>query len=174
MNTVDEITGNRDLDALYHEFLEAFYSAEDFVMARDLAARIELKLVERPDLAESIRGDELRSLLAELDGNIELAIEKRQSEIRRIFELHSQAQGTPGWDYVFRQYNYRDVGDRMDLLANLHAQAGDYEEAINVLNDSRNFCETHQIPFDGDDLMREYTEKRRVDSSPSIEPRRLE
>jgi hypothetical protein len=85
------------------------------------------------------------------------ALQWRESEIRKIFELHILAQGTPGWEFVRKQYDYCDIADRLDLLANLYAQAGNYPRAIGVLEESKNFCASHQIPFDGDDLLEDFT-----------------
>jgi hypothetical protein len=76
-------------------------------------------------VAESIRGDELRSLICELRGDVEPAIKYRQSELRRIFEQHSSVHGTPGWNYVFGEYDYRGISDRIDLLAGLYASMDD-------------------------------------------------
>jgi hypothetical protein len=146
------------LEDLYLNFLNCFYGKQDHPASRKLAAQVEAELARRADLSESIRGDELRSLLFELRGNLASAIQSRQSEIRRILELHSVAWGTPGWNYVFKQYDYGDIADRLDLLATLHAQAGDHREAVRILEESRSFCASHGIPFDGEDLLKDYAE----------------
>jgi hypothetical protein len=104
-----------------------------------------------------------------LRGELESAIKSRQSEIRRILELHSVVQGSSGWNYVFHQYDYRDISDRIDLLATLYARMGDYEEAIKILEESRSFCASHEIPFDGEDLLEEFIEKGRGRSDVPVE-----
>src|SRR5689334_5540126 len=109
--------GTDEIEALYHDLLEAFYDEEDHERARAIAERLEAVLNGRPDVAGSIRAEEIRSIIAELRGNLDEAIRWRESEIRRISELHSLARDTAGWDYVLRQYDYSDLSDRLDLLA---------------------------------------------------------
>jgi hypothetical protein len=145
-----------DLEDLYLRFLHAFYEDDDREQSLLIAERLEAELASRPDFAESIRGDEIRSLLAELRGDFASAIHNRREEIRKIRELHSLVQGTPGWAYVFRQYDFRDISDRLDLLAVLHTHLDDYPEAVKVLNESKAFCASHEIPFDGEDLLEEF------------------
>jgi hypothetical protein len=156
-----------DLGRLYVDFLRAFYEEEDLARAERIAKQVEAELARRPDLADSIRGVELRSLICELRGDLESAIKYRQSEIRRIFELHSSAQGTPGWNYVFGEYDYSDISDRIDLLAGLYASMGDHGEAIRLLEESRRFCASHGIPFDGEDLLEAFRDQRLVGSEPT-------
>jgi hypothetical protein len=146
-----------NIEDLYLRLLQAFYKDEDRDAAHEIGKHLEVELASRPDFAESIRGNEVRSLLAELSGDLTSAIQWREGEIRKIFELHILAQGTAGWAYVQKQYDYSDIGDRLDLLANLYAQTGNYRRAVGVLEESKNFCASHQIPFDGADLLEEFT-----------------
>jgi tetratricopeptide (TPR) repeat protein len=150
-----------DVEALYHELLHWFYEKEDRERAQEVGARLEAALSRRPDVAASIRGEEIRSLLAELRGDLAEAARSRESEIRKILELHSLAANTPGWEYVLRQYDFRDVSDRLDLLAILYAEQGDLDRAIDTLQESKRFCEAHQVPFDGQDLLTEYEQARK-------------
>ena len=143
------------IEALYHELLDAFYEDEDDERARPIASRLEAALKDRPDYADSIRGEEIHSIIAELQGNLAEAIRHREREIRKIHELHSLAQGTSGWDYVLRQYDHGDLSDRLDLLAVLYADQGDFKQAIATLQESKRLCETHRIAFDGQDLLDE-------------------
>jgi hypothetical protein len=147
----------QNIEDLYLRLLQAFYEDEDRDEAHKVGKLLEVELASRPDFAESIRGDEVRSLLAELSGDLASATQWRESEIRKIFELHILAQGTAGWASVQKQYDYSDIGDRLDLLANLYAQTGNYRRALDVLEESKNFCASHQIPFDGADLLEEFT-----------------
>ena len=147
-----------DLEPLYLDLLHRFYEEDGREGALAVAGRLEKALADRPDFANSIRGEEVRSLLAELHGDLAGAIQSRQSEIRKIRELHSLAQGTPGWDYVFRQYDYRDVSDRLDLLAILYAEAGNDRGALKILQESKDFCASHRIPFDGENLLEEFSQ----------------
>jgi len=143
------------IEALYHELLGAFYEDEDDERARPIASRLEAALKNRPDVADSIRGEEIHSIIAELQGNLAEAIQYREREIQRIHELHSLAQGTPGWDYVRRQYDHGDLSDRLDLLAILYADQGDFKRAVATLQESKQLCESHRIAFDGQDLLQE-------------------
>jgi hypothetical protein len=145
-----------DLEDLYLRFLHSFYEEDDRAQSLLIAGLLEAELVSRPDFAGSIRGDEVRSLLAELRGDFDSAIRNRQEEIRKIHQLHALVLGTPGWAYVFNQYDYRDISDRLDLLAILHTHLGDYPEAVKILIESKAFCALHEIPFDGEDLLEEF------------------
>jgi hypothetical protein len=160
-NRQKAIPGEDETETLYHELLRWFYEKENRERAREVAARLEAALAGRPDVAASIRGEEIRSLLAELRGDLAGAVRSRESEIRKILELHSLAVNTPGWDYVLRQYDFSDVSDRLDLLATLQAEQGDLERAIATLQESKGFCEAHQVPFDGQDLLEEYEQARK-------------
>jgi len=42
------------------------------------------------------------------------------------------------------------------LLAVLHHDAGNLEQALKVLRQSKLLCENHGIPFDGKDLLEDY------------------
>jgi hypothetical protein len=159
-----------DIEALYLELLRWFYDKGDRQRARKIAPRLEAALAKQPEAAASIRGAEIRSLLAELRGDFPEAVRCRESEIRKILGLHSMAVNTPGWDYVLRQYDHSDVGDRLDLLAMLYADQGDLERAVETLQESKRFCESHQVPFDGQDLLDEFQEARRGKSDGARAP----
>ena len=158
-----------DLEELYLDFLRFFYADENIPESRRIAKKIEMQLAQRFDLAGSIRGDELRSLIADLNGDIESAIKHRHNEIRRIFELHSLTKGTPGWDYVFKKYNYSDIGDRIELLADLYARSGDFDHAINLLYESQTYCASHDLVFDAKDMLDDLHERRQTRSKVSAE-----
>src|SRR5271166_1729736 len=149
-----------EVETLYASLIDAFYDRGDRERARQIATELQHTLNNRPDVANSIRGEEIRSLIAELNGNLQEAIRRRECEIRKILELHSLACGRPGWAYVFRQYDYGDVGDRLDLLASLYANVGDWERAIATLRESKAYCDGHGIPFDGQDLLDEFEQER--------------
>ncbi len=149
-----------EVETLYASLIDAFYDRGDRERARQIATELQHTLNNRPDVADSIRGEEIRSLIAELDGNLQEAIRRREREIRKILELHGLAYGKPGWAYVFRQYDYGDVSDRLDLLASLYANVGDWERAIATLRGSKTYCDGHGIPFDGQDLLDEFEQER--------------
>lgn len=159
-----------DLEKIYLDFLRSFYEAEDLPRSRRIAKQVKIELARRPDLAESIRGDELRSMVAELDGDVASAIKYRENEIRRILELHSLVKDSPGWTYVFSEYDYKDISDRIDILAYLYSQIGDYGQAVELLKESQRFCASHGVVFDAEDMLEEFTEKGRPGSAVSSEP----
>ena len=150
------------IEDLYLQFLQAFYEAENRALARQIGVRLQAALAVRPDLGDSIRAEEIRSLLAELRGDVVEAIRSRESEIRKILELHTLAKTTPTRSYVLRHYDYSDISDRLDLLAMLYAEQGNLERAKATLQESKQFCESHHIPFDGQDLLAEFTETERA------------
>src|SRR5262245_48245852 len=76
-----------DVETLHLELLHWFYEKADRKRAEPIARRLEAVLAERPDVAGSIRGEEICSLLAELRGDLTEAIRSRESEIRKILEL---------------------------------------------------------------------------------------
>jgi hypothetical protein len=144
-----------DIHALYLELLHRYFERGDRRGAARTAARLESALAGDPHASVSIRGDEIRSLIAELRGEIVEAIRFREGEIRKILELHSMARDTPSWPFILRRYDFGDVGDRLDLLANLYAKSGDRERAIATLEESKQFCQSHRVPFDGQDMLDE-------------------
>jgi hypothetical protein len=116
----------------------------------------------------TLRGEEVRSLIAELRDELSLAIQSREAEIRKILELHSRTLNTPGWKYVSQQYDFDDVSDRLDLLAILYDKQGELSRAIAILLESKEYCQTHKIPFDSQDLLEELEEAR--NTSPEQPP----
>jgi hypothetical protein len=149
------------IESLYHDFLAALYDEADLPRARKLARRLEAIIRRDAAVADSIRGQEIAALIAELRGDHAEAIHCRESEIRKIFELHSISRDTPHWDYILRQYDYSDISDRLDLLALLHAENGDLERALSVLRESQRFCAAHRVAFDGQDILDEIQTKRK-------------
>jgi len=149
-----------DTESLYQELLAAFYVKADRRRAKTIAKQLESHLLETPEYAQSIRGEEVRSIIAELRDDLSLAIQGREAEIRKILELHSLAINTPGWPYVFERYNFSDVSDRLDLLALLYDRRGDLDRAIEVLLESKGYCRSHKISFDAQDVLEELLEAR--------------
>lgn len=158
--TVESVNKPMVFDKLYVEFLKHFYGGGDRVRAMKLGAGLQAALAASVELATSIRGDEIRSLLAELHGDYAGAIHSRQAEIRKILELHTLAVNTPGWTYVASQYDCSAVSDRLDLLAVLYDRLGDTERAIATLLESRQYCRSHCIDFDGQEILDELELRR--------------
>jgi len=144
-----------ELDALYLKFMKQFYANGNRAATRKTAASLQSLLAELPEFADSIRGEEVRSLIAELHGDYAAAIRSREAEIRKILELHTLAVNSPNWPYVSREYDFSDVSDRLDLLAGLYDHVGDTDRALATLRESQSYCEAHQITFDGGELLQE-------------------
>ena len=146
-----------EVDRLYVELVKQFYDRRQLAKARAVAVRLERILTASAEIADSIRGEEIRSLIAELQGDYAGAIHAREAEIRKILELHALAANSPMWDTVAKQYDHGDVSDRLDLLAMLYDRSGDTMRALAVLRESQRYCASHRIPFDGQDLFDELT-----------------
>jgi hypothetical protein len=144
------------LESLYHEFLDLFYAKGDRRAARKLVKPLE-QLANSPKYAHAIRAEEVRSLLAEFRGDLTEAVRCREVEIRRIYELHGISINTPSWELVKTFYSFSDVGDRLDLLALLYDRVGNLDRAIDTLHESKQYCEEHGVPFDGQDILDELT-----------------
>jgi hypothetical protein len=145
---------------LYLDLLEALYERNDIVDSKRFADRLESLVVTDASFAGSIFLDEIRSLIAEARGDLGEAIRCREREIRKLFELHTLSVGTPGQDYVLREYDHSDVSDRLDILASLYAEQGDLGQAIETLKDSKRYCAAHEIPFDGEEMLTELEKER--------------
>ncbi len=159
-----------EIERLYLELLHSFYEEEDRERAHKVADRLEAALAAQPEFVGSIRVEEIHSLIAELRGDLAEAVRRRESEIERIRQLHGLAVNTPGRDFVFRQYDYSDLSDRLDILATLYAEQSNFDRAVEVLRESREVCESHQVPFDGRELLDEYEQIRHNRSGEEISP----
>ncbi len=156
------------LESLYDEFLDLFYGNGDRKSARKLVRPLK-DLANSPEYADSIRAEEVRSLLAEFRGDLTEAIRRREAEIRKIYELHGMSINTPSWELVKRRYDFSDVGDRLDLLALLYDRLGDLDRAIAILHESKHYCEAHGVPFDGQDILDELTQAEVTEKAPTKE-----
>ena len=112
-------------------------------------------LAESREFANSIRGEEIRYLIAELHGDYATAVRSREAEIRKILQLHTLTVNTPSWEFVSREYDFSDVSDRLDLLANLYDRVGDADRALATLRESQQYCKAHRIRFDGREMLDE-------------------
>jgi hypothetical protein len=150
------------IETLYHRLLNSWYSKHDRTKALPIANRLEAALERVSTGRSSIKAAECRSLIAEVRGNLAEAIEQREKEIRLIRRLHNISLDTPGRDFVLRRYDLSDVSDRMDLLAMLYHDAGNLDKALQILRRSKRLCQSHGIPFDGADLLEEYTAEQKA------------
>ncbi len=149
-----------ELESLYHELLKWYFDECDFPRARKVAIQLEHLLNTLPEYAHSIRGEEIRAIIAELNDDLEEAIHSREAEIRKIMALHNLTINTPNWPSILKRYDFSDVSDRLDLLAALYDKSGDIGRAVAILNESKQLCLSHQIPFDAQDLLDELESDR--------------
>ena len=61
-----------------------------------------------------------------------------------------------------------DLSERLDLLAGLYRAAGKLTRAIRVLEESKQLCATHGIPFNGRDLLRDYLQAKKARVKPKL------
>jgi len=159
-NGAETVPAPREFDSLYLSLVKLFYEKNDRKGTEKLVLRLEKVLAASPDYSDSIRGEEIRSLIAEFRGDFAEAARSREAEIRKILELHALTANTKHWKYVSRQYDFSDVSDRLDLLAILYDRQGKLERAISTLLESRHYCESHRIAFDAQDLLEELEQSR--------------
>lgn len=153
--SIQVASSSTEFEELYHKLLRLYYARDEREGAMQVAARLEAVLSDSPDYAHSIRGEEARSLISELREDYAEAIQSREAEIRKILELIAATVNTARWAYVSRQYDFSDVSDRLDLLAILYDKQGDLDRAIAILHESKQFCQSHQLSFDSQDLLDE-------------------
>jgi hypothetical protein len=106
--------------------------------------------------SQSIFLEECRSLVSEAMADLPKAIKHRQNEIRLIHRLHRLSMNTDGEQFVFGQYDFADIRDRMVLLAMLYRGSADLAKAIGALIECGMFCVRHGIAFDAKSLLEEY------------------
>lgn len=155
-----------DFDSLYLKLVRSFFEREDFNQARKIADQLEKKYLNSPEYNQIIRADEIRSLIAELNGDFQEAARCREAELRKILELHTLTINTPQWELIAMEYDFSDVSDRLDLLALLYDKQGELQRAILTLWESKNYCSSHGISFDGQDILDE------LETDKPIAPRR--
>lgn len=161
------VSAPRDLGKLYDRVVDALYKWENRPLAQRYAGRLR-QLVEASDpRAESAFTEECLSLAHEAEGDLEQAIRHREAEIALIRRLHQLAQGPDAAhaDLILSQYSYADLRDRLIILAMLHREYGDLDNAINALLESKRLSEGRVITFDADDLLAEYLNERNVTQS---------
>ncbi len=144
------------LDRLYDRLVYWLYERQSPGRARPLADRLECLLTKLDPQAESIFGEECRSLIHEARGQASKAIKHRGNEIRLIRRLHELAEQSEDAALLFGQYSYADLRDRLTLLAMLYHANGDLDKALTTLRESIEFCKTRRIRFDAKALLRDY------------------
>lgn len=156
-----------EINTLYDRLLHWFYQQQDRGRAMPIADRLEAALDKVSDGRSSIKAAECRSLVAEVRGDVDEAIKQREKEIRLIRRLHKISLDTPSRDLVLRHYDFSDLSDRLDLLAMLYHDAGKLDKALRILEQSKRLCAAHGIPFDGADLLAEYTAEKEQAALPA-------
>lgn len=144
-----------EIEYLYLKLLFWLYERNDAHSALRFCGRLQNLLRKADSKQKSVFGQECRSLIAEANGDLSRAIRHREREIATIRRLWEISRNTPGWEIAMREYGPSDLSDRMDLLAILYHDAGDFETAIRVLNESEAFCKSEGIPFDGAEVLQD-------------------
>jgi hypothetical protein len=151
-----------EIEYLRQKILYWFYGKANRRKALPLCARLQALLKRTPGARGAILAEECRSLICEVQGDLPKAIAHREREIAMMKRLIQISDKGPNRDYVLDGRDYPDLSDRHDLLAILYHDAGDLAKAIHVLKESRRLCQRHGIPFDGDDLLRDYLAEARA------------
>jgi hypothetical protein len=145
-----------EINYLRDKVLYWFYEREDQRKALRFCDRLQT-LVERASADhESILGEECWALLCEIRGDLTGAIAYREHEIEQIKKLFRISAKSTQRDFIFQTFDYSDLGDRLDLLAILYHDTGNLKKAVVLLKESRQLCKRHRIPFEGEDLLRDY------------------
>jgi hypothetical protein len=146
----------RKIDDVYHQLLYWYYDKKNLAKARPVARRLERLLSEVTSDEPTILAESARALVSECKGELNGAIKHRENEIRLMKRLLQISLKAPDPKAILKHYDYSDLSDRLDLLAILHHDAGNLEQALKVLRQSKLLCEHHGIPFDGKDLLEHY------------------
>jgi tetratricopeptide (TPR) repeat protein len=163
-----------EIGYLSDKLLYWLYQREDVRKARPYADRLECLLRKVDAGQESILGQECRSLIHEANGDLRKAIEHRKKETELIRRLHEISRNTPAEDLMLRDYGYDALSDRLDLLATLYHDAGQLDQAISTLRESKQVSRAHGLKFDGEDLLQEYlAEKKNLPAEVGKDPRRI-
>jgi tetratricopeptide (TPR) repeat protein len=160
------------MDGLYARLVTWLYERQDVRRAQSVANRLERLLARFPPKPQNIFIEECRSLVAEAKGDLKSAIKHRLNEIGLIRRLHELARGPDAGHAaaLFRQYSYADLRDRYIILAMLHHDTGELDKAIKALRKAKPICKRHGIPFDSEDLLKDYLNERKVTASPRTRP----
>ena len=141
---------------LYHQLLYWHYDRQNTRKARQLAGRLNRLLSEATANQHTILGEGAWALVLECLGDLSGAIKHRGKEIQLIKRLLQVSSKSPHPKAILKYYDYSDLSDRLDLLAILYHDAGNLDQALKVLRQSKHICEKHGIPFDGKDLWEDY------------------
>jgi tetratricopeptide (TPR) repeat protein len=146
----------QEVDDLYHKLLYWYYDRENLKEARRIARQLEGKLSAATFDRQTILHEGAWSLVLECKGDLLGAIKHREKEIRLIKRLLQISLKSLNPNAILKYYDYSDLSDRLDLLAILYHDTGNLEQARKILRQSKRLCVTHQIPFDGQDLLDDF------------------
>jgi tetratricopeptide (TPR) repeat protein len=133
-------------ESLYHRLLDLYYARGETARAVPVAFRL-LRTIDKLDPnSEALLTLAARSVLAELDGDLDEAIRYRVREVEALDRL----AGAGTLDAA--GFDAKDLRDRYELLANLCLDAGRLDESSRWLDRSRVHCKQHRIRFDGRDI----------------------
>jgi tetratricopeptide (TPR) repeat protein len=149
-----------EIQYLREKILHWFYGLQDRPRALKYSKRLEKLLRKASPDHQAILGEECWSLIYELKEDLVKAIRYREREIKLIKRLRTISRQSPSGDWVLQYYDVSDLSDRLDLLAILIHDSGDLDRAIEVLQESKRLCKSHDIPFDGADLLDDYLSER--------------
>jgi hypothetical protein len=145
---------------LHEKLLYWLYRRQDAERARYYARRLERLLPRADPDHEAILGEECWSLVQEAKGDLRAAIPHRENEVRMIRRLHVISRNSPVKEYLLQRRGYDNLSDTMDVLATLYHDTGQLDKALRILRESRRLCRAHGIPFDGEELLREYLDEK--------------
>ncbi len=111
-------------------------------------------------------------MLAEYDGKLDAAIRHRRAEIALIDRLWAISIDTPQQRFALSTCGPSILSDRLELLASLVAEAGNLDEAIQLLERSERLCAEHNVTFHGEDLLDDLREDRSRFAESSRRPRK--
>jgi tetratricopeptide (TPR) repeat protein len=148
-----------EIRALYDELLHWLYSREDTRKALPYAKKLARLLSKADPEHEAILTEECWSLIHETSGDLKNAIKHREMEIKKIRRLHAISRGQPHETAATEGYGISDLSDRLNLLATLYYDKGDFNKAVSLLSESKRLCADHKVSFGGEDLLREYSKE---------------
>jgi len=151
-----------EIGYLRDKLLYWLYQRADAGSARRYGRRLERLLLPADPAHDAILGEECWSLIHEANGERRKAIQSRANEVHLIRRLHELSRGAAYEATALQDYGYADLSDRLDLLAVLYHDDGNLDKAITTLRESEELCREHGLKFDGDELLREYTDEKRA------------
>lgn len=150
-----------EISYLRDKLLYWLYQRADTGKARRYAQRMERLLSRAAPDHDAVLGEECWALVYETKGDLGAAIQARENEVRQIRRLHELSHGASYEAIALKDYGYDDLSDRLDLLAGLYHDNGEFDKAITTLRESRKLCQEHGLEFNGEDMLQEYVEEKR-------------